>query len=67
MSASDKRSKIPAETMCRKWRRLKCLLSTEYVKKYEKMAQFSVLVGGHDVGLFKTGFARSGETIENSS
>ena len=43
------RLKITAETMRQKWRRLKYLLSTEYVKKYEKMAQFSVLVGGHDV------------------
>jgi len=31
---------LPETTVRRKWRGLKCLLSTEYVKKAEKMAQF---------------------------
>jgi len=31
---------IPQRTACRKWLRLKRLLSTEYVEKYEKMAHF---------------------------
>jgi len=35
-----KRLKIAAKTMRRKWRRLRHLLSMEYVKKDEKMAQF---------------------------
>ena len=38
----------------------------EYVKKYEKMAQFSVLVEGRDVGVSKTVFSGSNAKGENA-
>ena len=41
--------KIPQRTACRKWLRIKRLLAIEYIKKAEKMAQYSVLVEGHGV------------------
>ena len=38
----------------------------EYVKKYEKSGQFSVLVEGHNVGVSKTVFPGSGAKDENA-
>jgi len=41
MRAAARSLKIPIMTMCRKWDRLKRLLSREYAEKYEKVGQFS--------------------------
>jgi hypothetical protein len=67
-SWSGETVEIPAETMRRKWRRLKCLLSTEYAKKHEKMSHFSLLVEGDIImSASKTVFSGSNAKGENIS